>query len=594
MDFDAIEFDLKHFYISGERPKPLGSFTGTSNANIHLAGSNSDYNGKDVSTEDKENVATCKTALVSSMEDKENGAACKNEIEKLCPVLCMVRSKRPKNRVAGVLRHGARVLIQANLKKTDMATCLPGGCKKPYLDFDDGCCSTSDSDGAAIIQKTGVCFTRDRCREPDETQAQNSEDTRDAPNICHLAPSSALQQQGQCRTLLDNTLAPDISNKIEPFPPTTLDTNRMYHSFHVPCHNAIANTFATTWGNCMVEQRGALECKREIQQLKVCHEEVSPDGQEEKSTVYVVEHLSREGSQIHHETVHSSLQTVPAEGFVGPSPGNESDLFVRFFAIKLRRTPGDSHTARSRLTYTHLTNHLNGRPKTMSFNAYGSMVVEVLNKLQSDTLQQTTRLAGYKVSVTAHATLNTVTGVVWSDKLWNDGTEHDVIRQLDHEGVFEVTAIKCTKALNGSLICSAQVKFNQRTRLPSLVTTQRGFQLRAQLQLGCPKQCLKCFKFDHETFACHLHVALCENCAQPVSGHPQPCQRAKLCASCGGHHGALSTRCFVVHKAWRVCAVRTASNIDQADAERLVDREIVKCQKRGGDYCREYPVGGNL
>ncbi|XP_012938974.1 uncharacterized protein LOC106012003 [Aplysia californica] len=177
------------------------------------------------------------------------------------------------------------------------------------------------------------------------------------------------------------------------------------------------------------------------------------------------------------------------------------------------------------------------KPKKVSPQGSGDLLVEVANVADSVQLRKCTSFGGIPVSVEPHRSLNTSRGVVKSRDL--DGcTEEEMVQEI--EGVTHARRVIVRR--DGKEIRTNTWILSFDCPRPPTKLTIEYLELEVKPYIPNPMRCFNCQRFGHTKLRCRRN-AVCPRCGK--EGHTEEsCTSVPRCPNCQqGGHPAYSREC---------------------------------------------------
>ncbi|KAM7306840.1 uncharacterized protein ISCGN_010498 [Ixodes scapularis] len=193
----------------------------------------------------------------------------------------------------------------------------------------------------------------------------------------------------------------------------------------------------------------------------------------------------------------------------------------------------------------------------------GDLLIQINTKRQSDALLALNSISDYRVTVTAHRTLNTVQGIISEDDLL-DTPEKEVVEGLATQGV--TAARRITLRRDGVELKTKHIVLTfESTSLPEVV---RAGYLQCRVRPYVPNllRCFKCQRFGHGSRSCR-GTNKCAKCSSKEHVADE-CESEPLCSNCEGHHPAYSRSCPVWNQEKEIIALKIKENISYIDAKK--------------------------
>ena len=217
-----------------------------------------------------------------------------------------------------------------------------------------------------------------------------------------------------------------------------------------------------------------------------------------------------------------------------------------------------------------LIRNIKGEPKRITELKNGSLLIEVMNKEQSIKIKQIKKLNNIDVVVNEHNSLNSTKGTIYStrfvsiddDELLEDLAKYNVTElykikkktnnELTNTGVMILTFDSCTLPENVKLGWTA---LPVRTYIPR------------------PRQCYKCWRFNHSSKSCRALGDMCPNCGE--EGHTRlSCKTPTNCANCDGAHTANDRNCPLYKIETETLAYQTKEKVSYQEAKKYAIQKL--------------------
>ena len=259
--------------------------------------------------------------------------------------------------------------------------------------------------------------------------------------------------------------------------------------------------------------------------------------------------------------------------------------YKKFFTIKTNDGSSISEIDVFRAN-RELESKLSGKPAKISETRAGTLIVEVKDLQQSQTMASITSLAGVPVTTSEHGHLNEIKGTIWyaNNRKYS---EEEILEELKQYGAKAIYQTK--KRVNNVLIPQPIyiITFDS-CSLPTSVDL--GWtRCSVRLYIPRPRRCFKCQGFGHGAVACRREMAVCFNCSQEQ--HELPCTRQPLCANCYEPHPASSTNCRYFKVEAEIVATQTRERISYHEAKRKVKATNIGTNKTFAEAVR-HPGSG--
>lgn len=194
--------------------------------------------------------------------------------------------------------------------------------------------------------------------------------------------------------------------------------------------------------------------------------------------------------------------------------------------------------------------------------ASGDLLVEVQRKNQSQNLLKQDTLAGLKVTVTPHRTLNTTQGVISERELLHE-TDEDLLDGLKDQGVTAVRRITMRRAGEEIRTKHIVLTFGR----PSLPESVHAAFISCPVRpyIPSPRRCFRCQKYGHGTQSCRGRPT-CAHCAR-ADHTSDDCKKEQVkCPNCGEPHPAYSRACPAFKKEKEIIQLKVTENLTFAQA----------------------------
>lgn len=243
------------------------------------------------------------------------------------------------------------------------------------------------------------------------------------------------------------------------------------------------------------------------------------------------------------------------------------DNFVRFYLITAKDRSNLAEID-SIAGNEDLQRHLKGSPKEISEMRSGQLLIEVMNRQQSNDIASLKSLAGVEVEVTKHDKMNQIKGTIRYENR-PQFTDDQILKTLKKYDVVDIYRFK--RRVNNNL-----------SPLPVYLITFNGNSLPEHICIGwtkCivrayiprPRRCFKCQKYGHGARNCRSEGNICLTCGKEIDeNHQRPCTMPAHCVNCGEGHPANDMKCDAYRQEAEILAVQTRERIKFSEAKRLV------------------------
>lgn len=219
---------------------------------------------------------------------------------------------------------------------------------------------------------------------------------------------------------------------------------------------------------------------------------------------------------------------------------NDEPNFTKYFVISF---PGVNIREEINILNTNkdLKSSLDNNMPKLTMAGYNSLLVEVINKNQSEKITQIKSLDGNPVVVSTHRLYNSIKGVVQT-KSFDKSTIEELQEELSTQGVTYIRRINVRRDNELRPTHTYILTFN-RHNLPSSVTFGGWLHLKVNPYKERPQQCNNCQKFGHVKKYCRRENPTCGKCG--IVGHTfNNCTDENVhCINCEGRHFATSKEC---------------------------------------------------
>ena len=200
----------------------------------------------------------------------------------------------------------------------------------------------------------------------------------------------------------------------------------------------------------------------------------------------------------------------------------------------------------------------------------GCVLIESINKNQSDKLLDMTAWVDQAVTVTAHRSLNSCRGLIRCRE-FRDCDESEVRLALSGQGVTEAKRISVKRDGKVEPTNTFILTFGLPS-IPSYVTAAY-MKIPVESYIPNPLRCYSCQKFGHGQSTCSRQ-AICAKCAE--HGHlDSVCPNNARCANCRGPHTAYSKDCPEWTKQREINKVKYTRNVSFFEAKNIVDKQSI-------------------
>ena len=198
----------------------------------------------------------------------------------------------------------------------------------------------------------------------------------------------------------------------------------------------------------------------------------------------------------------------------------------------------------------------------------GCVLIESINKNQSDKLLAMTAWVDQVVTVTAHRSLNSCRGLIRCRE-FRDCDESEVRLALSGQGVTAAKRISVKRDGKVEPTNTFILTFGLPS-IPSYVTAAY-MKIPVESYIPNPLRCYSCQKFGHGQSTCNRQ-AICAKCAE--HGHlDSVCPNNARCANCRGPHTAYSKDCPEWTKQREINKVKYTRNVSFIEAKNIVDKQ---------------------
>lgn len=198
----------------------------------------------------------------------------------------------------------------------------------------------------------------------------------------------------------------------------------------------------------------------------------------------------------------------------------------------------------------------------------GSLLVEVANSEQSLKLQTATSFDTMSITVTAHKSLNTSKGVIFSFDLLDLSAE-ELKKELASQGVTDAYRIMSKKT--GDLQPTPLLILTFGTpKLPDCIFA--GYlRLPVRPHIPNPLRCFTCQMYGHSSLDCK-RKPICGRCAKE-DHETDACNNSFHCANCSAAHPVWSRDCPQWKLERRVMELKTIDNISLFEARKRIQTQ---------------------
>jgi len=181
---------------------------------------------------------------------------------------------------------------------------------------------------------------------------------------------------------------------------------------------------------------------------------------------------------------------------------------------------------------------LGGEPKKVTETRDGSLLVEVKNETQSQRIKNITRLHNSIVTVTEHATLNSIKGTIRYNNRPGYSDEQICAELVKYNAT---NVKKINRATNLQSAATLYIVTFDNCTLPKEVKI--GWtKLEVREFIPRPRRCFQCQRWGHSAGTCREEEGTCMNCGG--AAHGRNCTEDASCANCELDHPANSTECL--------------------------------------------------
>ena len=244
--------------------------------------------------------------------------------------------------------------------------------------------------------------------------------------------------------------------------------------------------------------------------------------------------------------------------------------FPRNFIIK---SPEDVNLSRIDTVTAHkeLIQALNGKPKSITETRKGTLLVQTLNRQQSQNIMNITKLADTEVTVILNDHMNKTKGIINYDNLPGYSTQQ-LVEALSEFKVTDAYQIKKRNSNNNTSETSLYILTFNTLKLPENV--QVGWtNCRVRAYIPRPRRCYKCHRYGHGALNCRSTETICSNCGNSAHGE---CNMSPKCINCGGDHPVFATDCPTYRYEEEIIATQIRENITFKEAKSLVSQRYVR------------------
>jgi hypothetical protein len=207
-----------------------------------------------------------------------------------------------------------------------------------------------------------------------------------------------------------------------------------------------------------------------------------------------------------------------------------------------------------------------GNTKNIRKQRDGTLLLEVTDQRQSDSLLKLTVFIDITVKVSAHHYLNSCRGVVRSRDL-RDCTEQEVKEGLADQGVTDVRRINAFR--NGVKVpTNTLILTFARSTLPP--TIKAGYlAIKMEPYIPNPLKCFKCQRYGHHQTKC-TREQVCARCG--TTGHGDTtCEENPHCINCSGSHTSYARECPTWAREKEIVRVKHTCGISFPEARKVVE-----------------------
>lgn len=212
-----------------------------------------------------------------------------------------------------------------------------------------------------------------------------------------------------------------------------------------------------------------------------------------------------------------------------------------------------------------LTNHAgNLTIPGNSFDNGNKYLLKTRTSAQYEKLQTLTKLLdGTPVSITPHATLNSVQCVIFSPDL-KGLTDEEIQQELETQNVKNVR--RFWKKANETMVPTNA--FLLKIEAPAIPNYIRlGFlQVRTRAYYSRPMVCHNCGKYGHTKVRCQTSP-ICTNCGAAEHGN---CDRPKCCFHCKGDHNLFDRNCPAFKIEEDIIKYKTDNQLSYIEARKII------------------------
>lgn len=258
--------------------------------------------------------------------------------------------------------------------------------------------------------------------------------------------------------------------------------------------------------------------------------------------------------------------------------------FKKFFIIQCKnqeQTLEDIHMFRAN---NKIIETLKGRPKRITMQRNGSILLEVKNYEQSLNVRKISALDGTEVVVSEHRSLNQTKGTIRNKEILKY-TDEEIVEDMKKNNKY-VSSIYRLKTKRNKILTDTGtfiVNFDCTTLPETMIIGWIDFEVREYIPR--PRRCFKCQRFSHSSNTCSVETPICVNCA--LEAHEDLCQNPTKCANCDGEHRASDRDCFYYKLEQEIISVQTRQKIPRIDARREVMKRYVRPSTSFADALRQ-------
>lgn len=215
---------------------------------------------------------------------------------------------------------------------------------------------------------------------------------------------------------------------------------------------------------------------------------------------------------------------------------------------------------------------LQGRPKRVSVQRDGTLLLEVENAEQCQRVRLITKLDEHDVETRAHQSMNQTKGTIRNKQILKY-TNEEITQDLNtYNNNLIVEIYRCKTKFLGDLVDSGTFILTFDTaHIPEKVKLGWN-ELEVREYIPRPRRCFQCQVFGHGGKSCREEKGTCVNCGNDAHGD---CTQPPKCSNCDGSHPASDRSCFYYKMESEILTTMTKKQISYGFAKKEVTARYV-------------------